>query len=120
LILNLVINARDAMSGGGRIIIETANVVCGSPQRPEEPPPGEYVAVSVRDQGSGIPPEIIDRVFDPFFSTKEVGKGSGLGLSRVLGVAQQLGGGVHIDTRLSEGTAVTVFLPHASKVRDAA
>jgi signal transduction histidine kinase len=117
LILNLVINARDAMPGGGRIIIETSNVVCGSPQRPEEPPPGEYVAVSVRDTGSGIPPEIIDRVFDPFFSTKEVGKGSGLGLSRVLGVAQQLGGGVHIDTRLGEGTAVAVLLPLAFETR---
>jgi PAS domain S-box-containing protein len=128
-LLNLAFNARDAMpaSGailegalpggaaltGGAITIETANVTLGSPERPEEPPPGDYVMVSVADTGCGIAPDIFDKVFDPFFTTKEVGKGSGLGLSQVLGVAQQLGGGVHIDTQPGEGTIVKVFLPRA-------
>ena len=122
-LLNLAINARDAMSGqgtiaggpitGGTIRIETANLTLGRPERPEEPPPGDYVMVSVGDTGTGIAPAILDKVFDPFFTTKEVGKGSGLGLSQVLGVAQQLGGGVHIDTRPGGGTIVKVFLPRA-------
>jgi CheY-like chemotaxis protein len=98
---------------GGTIRIETANLTLGRPERPEEPPPGDYVMVSVGDTGSGIAPAILDKVFDPFFTTKEVGKGSGLGLSQVLGVAQQLGGGVHIDTRPGGGTIVKVFLPRA-------
>jgi signal transduction histidine kinase len=117
-LLNLAINARDAMPGkgtitGGTITIETSNLKLGRPERPEEPPPGDYVMVSVGDTGTGIAPAILDKVFDPFFTTKEVGKGSGLGLSQVLGVAQQLGGGVHIDTRPGGGTIVKVFLPRA-------
>jgi PAS domain S-box-containing protein len=128
-LLNLAINARDAMPGngpiaggtitGGTITIETANLTLGRPERPEEPPPGDYVMVSVGDIGSGIAPAILDKVFDPFFTTKEVGKGSGLGLSQVLGVAQQLGGGVRINTRPGEGTIVKVFLPRA-RVADVA
>ncbi len=114
-LLNLAINARDAMPGGGAITIETANVALGRPERPEEPPPGDYAMVAVADTGAGISPAILDKVFDPFFTTKEVGKGSGLGLSQVLGVAQQLGGGVRIDTRLGEGTVVRVFLPRAER-----
>jgi len=114
-LLNLAINARDAMPGGGVIRIETANVVLGPPERPEEPPPGRYVMVAVGDRGTGIEPEVLDRVFEPFFTTKEVGKGSGLGLSQVLGVAQQLGGGVRIETRPGEGTTVKVFLPRAQE-----
>jgi PAS domain S-box-containing protein len=115
-LLNLAINARDAMpadatEAGGTITITTANVSLGEPQQPEAPPPGEYAMVSVADTGTGIPPAILDKVFDPFFTTKEVGKGSGLGLSQVLGVVQQLGGGVHIDTRRGAGTSVSVYLP---------
>ncbi|MGE5271604.1 MAG: response regulator [Thiohalocapsa sp.] len=110
-LLNLAINARDAMPSGGAITITTENVTRGPPCRPEEPPPGEYAMVAVADTGSGIPPDILDKVFDPFFTTKEVGKGSGLGLSQVLGVAHQLGGGVAIETRLGGGTTVRVFLP---------
>jgi PAS domain S-box-containing protein len=110
-LLNLAINARDAMSGGGAITLSTANVTTGRQERPEDPPPGEYVMVAVADTGCGIPPEIIDKVFNPFFTTKEVGKGSGLGLSLVLGVAQQLGGGVRIETTPGAGTTVKVYLP---------
>ncbi|MBV9825889.1 MAG: response regulator [Alphaproteobacteria bacterium] len=112
-LLNLAINARDAMAEGGAILIETANVTLGRPERPEEPTAGDYVMVSVTDSGTGIPPNILDKVFDPFFTTKAIGKGSGLGLSQVLGVAQQLGGGVRIDTRPGEGTAMRVYLPRA-------
>ena len=117
-LLNLAINARDAMPAegplsGGAITITTGNATLGRPERPEEPPAGEYAMVSVADTGCGISADILDKVFDPFFTTKEIGRGSGLGLSQVLGVAQQLGGGVHIDTRVGEGTVVNVYLPRA-------
>jgi signal transduction histidine kinase/ActR/RegA family two-component response regulator len=113
MIVNLAINARDSLPNGGAIGIETAFARFGAPSRPEEPPAGEYVVVSVRDNGTGIAPEIVDRVFEPFFTTKEVGKGSGLGLSQVVGVAQQLGGGVRLETRPGHGTTVRVCLPVA-------
>ncbi|MCJ2085003.1 response regulator [Methylobacterium sp. E-005] len=111
-ILNLAINARDAMAVGGRLTIETANVtISGAPTRPEQPQPGEYVMVSVSDTGSGMPPNVLKRVFEPFFTTKEVGKGSGLGLAQVYGFVKQSGGGIRIDTVLGEGTSIKVYLP---------
>jgi PAS domain S-box-containing protein len=112
-LLNLAINSRDAMPNGGAITVSTGNVTLGVPQRPDEPQPGDYVAISVADTGAGIAADIIDKVFDPFFTTKEIGRGSGLGLSQVLGVAQQLGGGVRIDSAPGVGTTVTVFLLRA-------
>jgi PAS domain S-box-containing protein len=112
-LLNLTINARDAMPDGGVLTISTGNVTLGAPHRPEAPPAGDYVMVAVTDTGGGIPADIRDKVFDPFFTTKEIGKGSGLGLSQVLGVAQQLGGGVSIATQPGAGTTVTVYLPRA-------
>jgi CheY-like chemotaxis protein len=114
-ILNLAINARDAMPGGGTITIGTADVTLGAPEHPEEPPPGNYIMCSVSDTGTGIPIEILDKVFDPFFTTKEVGKGSGLGLSQVLGVVKQLGGGVRIETCPGKGTTVCVYLPRTNE-----
>jgi signal transduction histidine kinase len=111
-ILNLAINARDAMAVGGRLTIETANVtVTGAQTRPEQPVPGEYVMVSVSDTGTGMPPEVLTRVFEPFFTTKEVGKGSGLGLAQVYGFVKQSGGGIRIDTVLGEGTSIKIYLP---------
>jgi signal transduction histidine kinase len=111
-ILNLAINARDAMAVGGRLTIETANVVVtGAPSRPEQPQPGEYVMVAVSDTGTGMRPEVLARVFEPFFTTKEVGKGSGLGLAQVFGFVKQSGGGIRIDTVLGEGTSIKVYLP---------
>ena len=111
-ILNLAINARDAMAVGGRLTIETANiVVTGAPSRPEQPQPGDYVMVSVSDTGTGMRPEVLARVFEPFFTTKEVGKGSGLGLAQVFGFVKQSGGGIRIDTVLGEGTSIKVYLP---------
>ena len=110
-LLNLVINARDAMPKGGCIRLETANVKLGPAQRESEPAAGDYVAISVTDTGTGIPEEIRNRVFDPFFTTKGVGQGTGLGLSQTLGMAQQLKGGVRIDTQLGEETTVKLYLP---------
>ena len=116
MILNLAINARDAMETDGAITIRTANVTLGEPHRPEDPVPGDYVMLSVTDTGPGIPPEVLDHVFEPFFTTKSIGKGSGLGLPQVLGVAQQLGGGVRIDTKIGEGTSVNIYLPRATEI----
>ncbi|UGB37100.1 PAS domain-containing protein [Frateuria soli] len=114
-ILNLAINARDASPVGSELIIETANVALRDPAaRPEEPCPGDYVMVAVADHGSGMAPAVLARAFEPFFTTKEVGKGSGLGLAQVYGFAKQSGGGVRIDTREGEGTAVKVYLPRAA------
>jgi signal transduction histidine kinase len=112
-VLNLAINARDAMQVGGSLTVQTENAVLGPPLRPEEPPAGEYVSVCVSDNGSGMSEDIRAKVFEPFFTTKEVGKGSGLGLSQVLGFAKQSGGGVRINTRLGHGTSVHIYLPRA-------
>jgi signal transduction histidine kinase/ActR/RegA family two-component response regulator len=114
-ILNLAINARDAMEVGGRLSVQTTNVTLGPASGPEEPPAGDYVAIGVYDTGSGMPDDIRSRVFEPFFTTKEVGKGSGLGLSQVLGFAKQSGGGVRIDSRIGEGTSVHIYLPRAAR-----
>jgi PAS domain S-box-containing protein len=113
IILNLAINARDAMPGGGRLRVATRNVSRVAPERPEEPPAGDYVCVAVADTGTGMADDVLARAFEPFFTTKEVGKGSGLGLAQVYGFAKQSGGGVRIDTMVGQGTTVRVFLPRA-------
>ena len=113
-VLNLAINARDAIAVGGSITLETANATVGSPEKPEEPPAGEYVVISVTDTGSGMTKEVLAKAFEPFFTTKEIGKGSGLGLSQVLGFAKQSGGGMRIETRMGEGTSVKVYLPRTT------
>ncbi|MBN9562388.1 MAG: PAS domain S-box protein [Alphaproteobacteria bacterium] len=112
-VLNLAINARDAMPDGGRLTIRTENATILRPSRPEDPPPGNFVALTVADAGVGMTADVLARVFEPFFTTKEVGKGSGLGLPQVLGLAQQLGGGVRIASEPGRGTSVTVYLPQA-------
>ena len=119
IILNLAINARDAMPGGGTLTVSTTNVTRGVPQRPEEPPPGDYVCVAVADTGSGMSDAVLARAFEPFFTTKEVGKGSGLGLAQVFGFAKQSGGGVRIDSEEGAGTVVSVFLPRAADIAPA-
>ncbi len=113
-VLNLAINARDAMQVGGSLRVETANQSVGLPIYPEEPPAGEYVSVCVSDTGTGMTDDIRAKVFEPFFTTKEVGKGSGLGLSQVLGFAKQSGGGVHIESHVGKGTSVSIYLPRAA------
>ncbi len=112
-ILNLAINARDAMPDGGTLTIATANVTLGEPREPGAPPAGDYVRLSVEDTGVGMTEEVRARAFEPFFTTKPVGRGSGLGLSQVYGVARQSGGGVVIESAIGRGTAVTVYLPRA-------
>lgn len=112
-VLNLAINARDAMEVGGSVTLETTNATVSYQDHPEEPPPGEYVVISVMDTGSGMTKEVLAKALEPFFTTKEVGKGSGLGLSQVLGFAKQSGGGLRIETRVGEGTSVKVYLPRA-------
>ena len=114
-VLNLAINSRDAMRHGGSVTIETSNVTLGSPQRPEEPPPGDYVMIAVTDTGTGMTKAVLARAFEPFFTTKEIGKGSGLGLSQALGFAKQSGGGMQIETRVGEGTSIKIYLPRAAK-----
>jgi signal transduction histidine kinase len=112
-VLNLAINARDAMGIGGTLNVATSNVLLGTPIHPEEPPPGQYVEISVSDTGSGMTPEVLTKAFEPFFTTKEIGKGSGLGLSQVLGFAKQSGGGVRVVSQPGQGTSVHIYLPHA-------
>ena len=116
-LLNLAINARDAMPDGGRLTIRTANV-----SRDEAPPdlrPGDYVLISVSDTGEGMTEEVLRRAVEPFFTTKGPGKGSGLGLSMVHGVATQSGGGLHIESWVGRGTAVSVYLPRARRASSA-
>jgi signal transduction histidine kinase len=113
-ILNLAINARDAMEVGGTLTVSTANVTLGEPRNPEEPPPGDYVAICVTDTGTGMDETVQRKVFEPFFTTKEPGKGSGLGLSQVLGFAQQSSGGLCLESRLSGGTRVHIYLPRSA------
>ncbi len=119
-LLNLVVNARDAMPDGGRLLIRTANVeVPEGARRDEDLPPGEYVAaVGDRQRVAASPPEHLDKVFEPFFTTKETGKGSGLGLSMVYGFVKQSGGHVRIDSEVGAGTTVRIYLPRAAPQGD--
>jgi signal transduction histidine kinase len=115
-IMNLASNARDAMSesGGGEVVIATGRVtVADRAASPVGPPPGEYAVLSVRDSGAGMTPEVAAKMWEPFFSTKGRGVGSGLGLSLVLGMARQLGGGVAVETAPGRGACVSVYLPLA-------
>jgi PAS domain S-box-containing protein len=109
-LLNLVVNARDAMPDGGRIVIATRNVTLDHHQAGSLPA-GEYVKVTVSDTGTGMPPEVVARAFEPFFTTKEMGKGTGLGLSQVYGFIKQSEGEVVIDSREGEGTTIAIYLP---------
>jgi PAS domain S-box-containing protein len=113
IILNLAINARDAMPDGGTLTISTANITLDHPKRPEEPASGDYACVSVTDVGTGMSEDVLAKAFEPFFTTKDVGKGSGLGLAQVFGFAKQSGGGVRLNSTLGEGTTVCVYLPRA-------
>ncbi len=114
-LVNLVLNARDAMGGAGRITIMTRNVTLteAEAEAMTEARAGDYAAVSVRDTGAGMPPEVIAHALEPFFTTKGIGKGSGLGLSQVYGFVSAAGGHVAIDSTPGLGTTVTMFLPRS-------
>lgn len=109
-LLNLVVNARDAVSDGGAVTLETARrrLKTGAVQ---DLAAGDYVAVTVSDDGAGIDPEVLPRIFEPFFTTKSVGKGTGLGLSQVYGFTRQSGGAVQVRSRPGRGTSFTLLLP---------
>ncbi len=116
-IINLAANARDAMPGGGKLMIETAN------DRLDEASgrglaavlPGDYITMSMRDTGLGIDPETLTKVFEPFFTTKERGKGTGLGLSTAYGIVKQSGGHIIVSSAVNQGTEFKIFLPSAGK-----
>jgi two-component system cell cycle sensor histidine kinase/response regulator CckA len=112
-IVNLAVNARDAMPDGGKLTVRTGNVAAGElvPLSYKGMPAAEYVRIDVIDTGSGIAPEIVDKIFEPFFSTKEVGKGTGLGLSTVYGIVKQTGGFIYVDSEAGTGTSFHIFLP---------
>ena len=117
ILLNLTVNARDAMPKGGQIIIETSAVEFDEVTATQSPQarPGSFVCLSVTDTGSGIPPEILPRIFEPFFTTKEVGKGTGLGLATVFGIVQQHQGWINVYSEVGRGTTFRIYLPRADQ-----
>ncbi len=119
-LLNLAINARDAMEGSGKLTIEAGNAVLDATYARAHPDvtPGRYVMLAVTDTGSGIPADIVDKVFDPFFSTKPEGKGTGLGLSMVYGFVKQSGGHIKIYSEPGEGTTIRLYLPRSAQAED--
>jgi PAS domain S-box-containing protein len=111
-ILNLCINGRDAMPDGGRLTIETANIWLDERgARERDMQPGQYVAICVTDTGTGMPPDVVERAFDPFYTTKPIGHGTGLGLSMIYGFAKQSGGQARIYSEIGVGTTVRLYLP---------
>ena len=115
-LLNLCINARDAMPDGGQLRIKAANRLLDSVQAfPLEMRAGEYVSLSVSDTGTGMSDEVVQRAFDPFYTTKPLGQGTGLGLSMIYGFAKQSGGQVRIESTLGRGTTIDLFLPRHSE-----
>jgi CheY-like chemotaxis protein len=120
-LLNLCINARDAMPDGGQLVIETANAAVDQRAgRERDMEPGQYVAISVTDTGTGMPADVRLHAFDPFFTTKPKGQGTGLGLSMVYGFAKQSGGQARIYSEVGAGTTVRIYLPrHRGKAEEA-
>jgi CheY-like chemotaxis protein len=119
-LLNLCINARDAMPDGGKLTIETANKwLDDRAARERDVPPGQYVSLSVTDNGTGMTPDVIERAFDPFFTTKPLGRGTGLGLSMIYGFVRQSGGQVRIYSEVGKGTTMCLYFPRWLGAADA-
>jgi hypothetical protein len=121
-IVNLAVNARDAMPGGGKLIIDTSLVTIDADYTAARTrlEPGQYVRIRVSDTGTGMPQEVIDKAFEPFFTTKPAGQGTGLGLATVYGIMTQAGGTVHIYSEPDYGTTITLLLPSTDAVAEAA
>jgi signal transduction histidine kinase/CheY-like chemotaxis protein len=119
-ILNLAVNARDAMPNGGKLTIEAANAYLDDAYAATRPDvaAGQYVMVSIADTGTGMSPDVVAQAFDPFFTTKPVGQGTGLGLSQVYGFAKQSNGHVSIYSEIDHGTAIKLYLPKLTKAME--
>ena len=113
-LVNLVVNARDAMDGEGRLRIRLRRTTTVPAVRAHPPRRGDFVAVSISDTGSGIAPANLERIFEPFFTTKTVGQGTGLGLSQVFGFAKQSGGDIAVESTVGDGTTFTLYLPRVA------
>ena len=116
--MNLVINARDALADAGRIVVRTESVKVRAGELLDRldmaMEPGEYAALSVEDTGRGIPPEHLQRIFEPFYTTKQIGRGTGLGLATVEGIVSQSGGYIQVSSAVDQGTRIRILLPLAA------
>ena len=117
-LINLAVNARDAMTEGGTLTIETCNMT--SRGEDADIPAGDFVLLSVTDNGVGMTPEVLERAVEPFFTTKNLGHGTGLGLSMVYGFVKQSGGHVKIESAPNRGTRVRLYLPRSEAVAQVA
>jgi CheY-like chemotaxis protein len=115
--MNLCVNARDAMPAGGKLVVSTANLSLESPfvERELTIPPGRYATLRVSDNGIGMNEEVLSRMFEPFFSTKKQGKGTGLGLATVYGIVKQSGGYIRVASAPGKGTTFVIYLPAAER-----
>jgi two-component system cell cycle sensor histidine kinase/response regulator CckA len=120
-IINLAVNARDAMANGGTLTVRTSNTTVSERQSSDlqSMPSGEYVLCEVQDTGTGIPRDILDKIWEPFFSTKDVGKGTGLGLATVYGIIKQTGGFIFCDSLVGQGTVFRIYLPRHTQEAEA-
>jgi two-component system cell cycle sensor histidine kinase/response regulator CckA len=116
-LLNLCVNSRDALAKGGAITIATTDVTytLDGEYTVNEMPAGEYVKLSVADNGVGIPPDVVAHIFEPFFTTKEKGQGTGLGLATCYGIVKQTGGYIDVQSRVGEGTTIAIYLPRVEE-----